>query len=109
MYWAIGYAFAFGEGNLFIGYSGWFGTFTEDLRINWLFHFVFAATACTIVSGSVAERCDIWPYFIYSSLITGMITLLFMLFCIITSTEFYHSVFTNHHKRNETSWNEFHI
>ena len=71
MYWAIGYAFAFGEGNLFIGYSGWFGTFTEDLRINWLFHFVFAATACTIVSGSVAERCDIWPYFIYSSLITG--------------------------------------
>ena len=71
MYWAIGYAFAFGEGNLFIGHSGWFGTFTEDLRINWLFHFVFAATACTIVSGSVAERCDIWPYFIYSSLITG--------------------------------------
>ena len=71
VYWAIGYAFAFGDGNLFIGYSGWFGTFTEDLRINWLFHFVFAATACTIVSGSVAERCDIWPYFIYSSLITG--------------------------------------
>ena len=109
VYWGIGYSLAEGQGNWFVGHTGWFGTFPEDERVMWFFQFVFAATACTIVSGSVAERCDIWPYFIYSSLITGMITLLFMLFCIIKSTEFYHSVLTNHHKRNETSWNEFHI
>lgn len=70
-YWAFGYAFAFGQGGGFIGGSGFFGSFPEEELAKWFFQMVFAATAATIVSGGVAERCEFIAYLTYSIVLTG--------------------------------------
>jgi len=73
-YWCVGYPLAFGNGNSFIGWENWASSGLENERLAfWFFQFVFAATAATIVSGALAERCEFVAYFVYSSILTAFI------------------------------------
>jgi len=74
-FWSIGHALANGGGGKFVGTeAGLF--FLNDFRdgyIEWFFQFTFAATAATIVAGTVAERCKMQAYLCYSLFLTAFI------------------------------------
>ena len=40
---------------------------------DWFFQMVFVATAASIVSGTVAERVKLWPFLLFTALLTGFI------------------------------------
>mmetsp|Transcript_17549 Transcript_17549/g.35415 ORF Transcript_17549/g.35415 Transcript_17549/m.35415 type:complete len:509 (+) Transcript_17549:98-1624(+) len=84
-FWLLGYSFAFGRNrtvsedhgsdNEFIG-SGNFAlqNYNEDTQYHlWFFQWAFASAASTIVSGSIAERCKLEAYFMYTILLTTFV------------------------------------
>jgi Amt family ammonium transporter len=84
IYWAVGFGIMFGAGNAFFGTGGFFlhdagGTFASldwssvPLECKYFFQMVFAATAATIVSGTMAERTKFVAYLIYSVVISAVI------------------------------------
>jgi len=84
-FWAFGFAIMFGgsalssgleDGNDIFGSSGWFlsgDAYDVTTMEIWFFQMVFAATAATIVSGTMAERTKINAYMAYSFLISAII------------------------------------
>ena len=79
MFWLCGYNLAYG-----INEGGFIGTFTpwsdaSDISTgysdtsDWFFQMVFCAATISIVSGTLAERIKIWPFFIFAAILTGVI------------------------------------
>ena len=70
-FFLFGYCIAYGtdDSNGFIGVSDVALSTSEDYN-GFFFQWAFAATAATIVSGSVAERCRLDAYFVYTMALT---------------------------------------
>ena len=79
MFWMFGYNVAYGipEG----GYIGKFIPWSDNSKIatgyadgsDWYFQMVFCATTCSIVSGTLAERIKLWPFFLFAAILTGFL------------------------------------
>jgi Amt family ammonium transporter len=78
-FFAFGYAIMFGGDGAFVGTSGWFLIGAESaadgvpVEAFWLFQAMFAGTAATIVSGSVAGRFRFTSYMMVSFLVTSFL------------------------------------
>lgn len=86
MFWAVGFAFAFGTGNDFIGSSGWFmdnGNPGSDyaslaysqtnFEVTFFFQAVFCAVSLAIVFGAMLDRTKFIGYIIFAIAFTGFI------------------------------------
>ena len=79
MFWLVGYNLAYGipEG----GYRGKFIPWSDASKIgtgyadgsDWYFQMVFCATTVSIVSGTLAERIKLWPFFLFAAILAGII------------------------------------
>ncbi len=81
LFWAVGFAFMFGEGNGWIGHQYFFlndapatyGTTGVAFLAFWVFQFAFADTASTIVSGAMVGRTSFKGDLIYSVGVSAII------------------------------------
>ena len=89
LFWAFGFAFAFGGKGDALPFIGGNYFFLMDIDAGhgknavfkdggygfafWTFQWAFSAAAATIVSGAVAERCRLSAYAVYTTIITGFI------------------------------------
>src|SRR5215218_4337309 len=86
LYWAVGFAFAFGNGDI-IGSDGFFlraygdpqeafavmGLSDATIESKWLFQFSFCAVSLAIVWGTTLERIKFGVYVIYAVVFAGLI------------------------------------
>jgi Amt family ammonium transporter len=84
-FWLLGFAIMFGNGNAFLGFSGFLVDAAKvdayaslawssvPVMAAFIFQAVFAATAATIISGAVAERIKFSTYMMISAAVTIII------------------------------------
>jgi Amt family ammonium transporter len=86
LYWAVGFAFAFGQGDI-IGHDGFFlraygdplkafpvmGLSDATIESKWLFQFSFCAVSLAIVWGTTLERIKFGVYIIYAVVFASLI------------------------------------
>jgi ammonium transporter, Amt family len=86
MYWAVGFAFAFGVGDI-LGHTGFFlrdygdpqkafavmGLSDATIETKWMFQFSFCAVSLAIVWGTTLERIKFGVYVIYAIVFAGVI------------------------------------
>ena len=83
VFWAVGFALSFGDGNSFFGTTGWFvdvsdpeagdgfsalGFSSVPLAAKFLFQLVFAGVSLAIMWGGIAERAKLIAYFVFGAL-----------------------------------------
>lgn len=85
-FWMVGFALMFGNGNAFVGLTGFFPSLINGsssfISLDWtvvpmaakfFFQLVFAGTAATIVSGAVAERIKFPAFILFSVVMTAVL------------------------------------
>lgn len=86
MFWAVGFALAFGTGNDFLGSSGWFmdngnpavdyaslAYSATNFEVTFFFQVVFCAVSLAIVFGAMLDRTKFIGYVIFAIAFTGVI------------------------------------
>ncbi|WP_417308985.1 ammonium transporter [Devosia sp.] len=83
MFWVTGYSLMYtGVDGGFIGSFGPYGFPAPgadtgeagySVASDWFFQMVFCATTASIVSGTLAERIKIWPFMLFTVILTGFI------------------------------------
>jgi ammonium transporter, Amt family len=84
MYWLVGYNLMYpGDGWSVTGYVGAFGTASIQgdpaletgyaTGSDFFFQLMFCATTASIVSGTLAERIKLWPFLIFTVVLTGFL------------------------------------
>lgn len=86
VFWAVGFSFAFGDGNGFIGSSGWFmdvsnpaadysslAGYAVNFESTFFFQATFAAVSLAIVFGTMLDRTKFAAYVIFGILYIGLI------------------------------------
>ena len=79
MFWLVGYNLAYGipEG----GFIGNLVPWSDESKLetgysdgsDWYFQMVFCATTVSIVSGTMAERVKLWPFFLFAGILAGIL------------------------------------
>lgn len=77
-FWSVGYAFAYGGDDMgdktFIGNKNFFLSDEDETEHQlWFFQFAFACALSSIVAGTIAERCKMSAYLLYSVFLVGFV------------------------------------
>ncbi|WP_419767614.1 ammonium transporter [Arcobacter sp.] len=78
MYYFVGYNLMYGDGGSIMGSFSTISMVTATdaaypAAADFFFQVVFVATAASVVSGSIAERMKLWPFLIFTVVLSGVI------------------------------------